>query len=91
MAIEIETLALPDHWASALINGDTSGMTDEDELALDLFTEHMVEMYGQCHAMTCSDEHDEESPGFLTYHDARDFGVLACNCLAYTFDITQRG
>ncbi len=82
-------LNLPDHWASALINGDTSGMTDEDELHLDCFTEHMAEMYGQCWAMGCTEEHDEESPGFLTYHDAQPFGVLACNCLQYTFDITR--
>ena len=31
----IDTITLPSHWAPFLINGDASGMTDEDMLDLD--------------------------------------------------------
>ena len=49
---------LPDFWAVALINGDTSHMADDDQ------------------------------GDFRAYHDARRFGVLACNVLTYTFDVS---
>ena len=26
-----------------------------------------------------------DEPGFMTYHDARLYGVLACDCSTYTF------
>lgn len=32
--IEVETVTLPEHWASALINGDYSGCEREDEKAI---------------------------------------------------------
>lgn len=32
--VEIETYELPMYWASALINGDYSGMGDQDEIEL---------------------------------------------------------
>jgi hypothetical protein len=76
-------LILPDFWASSLINGDDTGLEDEDHKAMDAFEASMVKEYGQCWTLDCSAE-----PSFEKYHDARPFGVLACNCLEYTFDIT---
>jgi hypothetical protein len=39
MALIAKTFTAPAHWASALINGDRSGMTDEDERELDEYLE----------------------------------------------------
>jgi len=81
---------LPAFWASALINGDYSSFeldeTTENLDQLDAFTNYMFETYGQCWCLTCSDDEDN----FKWYHDASRFGVLACNVLTYTFDITDR-
>lgn len=35
MALEAHTFTAPAHWASALINGDRTGLDDDDEQALD--------------------------------------------------------
>jgi len=67
---------LPAFWASALINGDYTGLSDEDEKALTAWLE--AEKPGWC--VTCSDEEF-----FTRYHDASYF-VLACNCLTFTFE-----
>lgn len=80
------TMELPAFWASALINGDVSGMEDEDEQALDKFTAYMVAEYGQCWAVDVSEE-----SSFTRWHDAQSYGVLACDCAVYTFDVTPRG
>ena len=85
--IQTLELDLPAFWACALINGDTSGFEPEDQAQLDLFEAYMVKTYGQCRAMNCGDESDD----FRSIHDATMFGVLACNVLEYTFDITERG
>lgn len=83
--MDIETYKLPAHWASALINDDQSGLDDDDAAALDRFTAHMTAVHGRCWPLTCDDD-----AGFETYHDARQFGVLACDTLTYYFDITPR-
>lgn len=83
--LTFETYELPAHWAVALINGDESGFDDDDSDALDRFTDDMIAHYGQCHCVDVSDE-----PTFMTYHDAHAYGVLACDTLTYTFDVTKR-
>ena len=82
--METVELNLPTFWASALINGDTSGMSDEDEAALNMLTGHMLDHYGKCWCISCS----EDEGDFRTYHDARQYGVLACDVLTYTFDVS---
>jgi hypothetical protein len=37
MPIEVDTITAPDFWASALINDDRTGMTDEEEAAMDAY------------------------------------------------------
>jgi hypothetical protein len=75
-------LTIPTPFISALINSDTSGLSDEDEAALDA----MIDFYlkdNQCfHAIDTRDD-----CGFLTYHDMREFGVLASDCETVVFDI----
>ena len=80
------TMELPAFWASALINGDVSGLDDEAEIALDKFTAYMVAEHGQCWAVDVSEE-----PSFTQWHDAKCYGVLACDVCVYTFDVTPRG
>ena len=81
---QIEYFDLPSHWASPLINGDYSGMSEEDERALDAFTEEMVRLYGQC----CCVDISQESY-FTYYHDATGFGVGGTDCYRFTFDISK--
>lgn len=78
------TRMLPTHWAPALINGDLSGYDGEELEAIRLFT---ADMYRDHHRCWCIDV-DAESPSFLTYHDARLYSVLACECSLFTFDVT---
>ena len=83
--MQLETFELPDFWASALINADTSGLSDEEEQALNAFEKFMLEEYGQCWAVDCTDD-----PHFVKFHDAARFGVLACDVLQFTFDVTPK-
>ena len=59
------TLMLPSHWAVALINGDESGMDDDDCAALNTFVDDMVRTYGSCHCVDVS-----EDTQFMRWHDA---------------------
>ena len=85
MNLDLESFELPAHWVSALFNSDSSGLSDLEERQLDDFESMMLKEYGSCHAVDCSDE-----PYFLKYHDAYMFGVLACDVLKITFDVTKR-
>ena len=78
----IEEYTLPAHWACALVNSDTSGLDDEEEAALDAFTEYMVEQYGQCWCLDC----DEET-WFTRYHDATCYGIGGCDVATFRFDV----
>lgn len=73
---ETTTYTLPAHWAPALINGDFSGMEEDDEEAL----MRVVAGENLPDPLSVSDE-----PEFVKYHDAQPYGVLACDCLTYTF------
>ena len=77
-------LHLPDFWASALINGDYSGLTQEEECALKRFIEYWQEDLFINSADIPSDLGCIESH-FLKYHDASHLGVLACDCCEYIF------
>ena len=37
MTIEVDTVTMPAFWASALINDDRTGMSDEEEVAMDVY------------------------------------------------------
>jgi hypothetical protein len=78
--IKTLTLELPVHWACALINSDESGMDDEDIAALNAFVDDMVRNYGSCHCVDVSEE-----TGFSRWHDAAQYGVLACDTAEFTF------
>ena len=73
---EEETLWLPAHWASALINGDYTGLDDSEEEELNDWLEANPE-YGN--PTSCSDY-----PEFKNKHDASDF-ALPADCLEFTY------
>ena len=75
-------LTLPQHWACALMYGDVTGMDEREVSELDAFTADMDLYYRECWVVGCSDE-----PTFMKYHDAHRYGVLACDCLEYAFDM----
>ena len=82
----IATYTLPAHWATALINDDTTGFEYEDEKPFQEFCAYMLKEHGNNWPLDCS-----EDAQFMTHHDARRFGVLACDVLDFTFDVTPRG
>ena len=81
-----ESFDLPEHWACALFYGDESGMDSEDCAALQAFTDWMLAEFGSCWCIDMG-----ESAGFVRLHDARRFGVLACDVSSFVFDVTPRG
>jgi hypothetical protein len=81
--METTTYTLPAHWASALFNGDLTGLDDADEESLMrlIAGEGLPDPIG---IVGDDPEHGPEA-SFVTYHDARPYGVLACDCLEYIF------
>lgn len=86
MTIKLETFDLPAHWASYFINGDETGYDGDDLQAMREIERDMVSWYGQCHCLTVDGDGDD----FRRYHDATNYGVLACNVATFTFDVTKR-
>jgi len=76
-------LQLPAHWASALINADTTGLDDEEEAALDRWVDWASDEYniraGQPLGVTGEEE-------FKRYHDADDF-VGATDVLTFVYRV----
>lgn len=77
--MKIETYTLPAFWASALVNGDFSGLEPGDEKILDAWFDARPELGG---CLSCSEE-----PEFRKHHDAPD--VLACDCLEFSFPVSE--
>lgn len=74
--MRIESVLLPSHWASALINGDRSGMSDEEEAELD----RILELHPEWALPVDCKEY-----GFAWWHDATRYGVLAGDCMIYSY------
>ena len=68
---------LPNHWASALINGDTTGLEEEELANFELFCDDETQ------GLTCVDCWEDSS--FVKYHDAKDYGILATDCSTFVF------
>lgn len=67
------TRTAPSAWASYLINGDASGISEDDKAAADAF----VAQYGM--PVSC------EEAGFIHAHDAYHLMPLGADCERYTF------
>lgn len=75
--LEHVKLTAPDYWASYLINGDASGLEQEEIDSCDLWLEREFSKA----PVSCV---GAEYVGFLWRHDARGF-ALAGDCIEYTF------
>lgn len=73
--MKIETYTLPIFWASALINGDFSGLEPGEIAILQHWLSSHPELGG---CLSCTQEAE-----FRKHHDAPS--VLACDCLDFTF------
>ena len=58
---------------------DNTCLSDEDEAALNAWVDSVN------HEILCVDVTEEL--GFMRRHDAKQFGVLACDCFRYEFTI----
>ena len=67
-------LNVPSHWMSALINGDVSGLEESELEAFKVFERAEIPTNAVLSPQLDSD-------GFFSrYHDARPYGVGACEC-----------
>ena len=76
------TYTLPAHWIYPLEYGPDSygDMSDSEITEFEQFCNDVVKDLGQCFPVS----HVEES-SFCRYHDASNYGVLACDCVEVTF------
>ena len=75
---------LPNHWLTAIFNDDQSGFTDEEQEQYNAFIKDMNSQYCNWHEVDCTDE-----VNFMKYHDARKYGVLACDVATVTFWVKE--
>ena len=76
--MQIETFTLPAQWASFLINGDVSGLTDDEVAEIDaMFDETVKQGYIRFEVLSC-----DEEPYFTRYIDFLPRGPLR-EVLAY--------
>jgi len=69
------TLALPAHWLPALVNNDTTGLDDAEAAAFSRWLyDTTIEFGFPAVSDVASDSY------FARYHDAAEYGVLACMC-----------
>jgi hypothetical protein len=80
MTFDTLTLAVPAHWLCPIAYGDTTGLDDAEDRAFNRWLADIVREFGP---ITVGDVSDE--PHFARYHDAAEYGVLACDCLDVTF------
>lgn len=73
--LETVTYTLPAFWACPLINGDESGLSDEESEAMQAWLDS--EAVGACVGVS-------DSEFFAPWHDAIAF-ALPCGCLEFTF------
>lgn len=74
------TLAVPAHWATAIVYGDTSGLDTCDAKAFSRWLYDFTREFGN-HAIG----EVSECTHFARYHDAAEYGVLACDCVDVQF------
>jgi hypothetical protein len=70
---------LPAHWASAIVNGDETGMDDADAAEFNAWIDWFQAECGTI--LTCDVFSDE--PQFVRHHGAAHQGVLAAMCHQY--------
>lgn len=92
MKFDTLTLSLPAHWLPVLINSDPSGFDADasgaaEYAALCRWEDDTTKEFGHvAYCLPGADAPDAPSaePYFARYHDAAEYGVLACMC----YDVT---
>ena len=74
------TYELPSDWACYLFYGDASSFDYSDSGEEQAIIDQLLADIGLGEPTDVSDE-----SCFMTYHDARPYGILACDCSTYTF------
>ena len=72
------TLSLPTHWMVPVLYGDTTCLDDAEEHAFGRWLADTVENVGHGQMPLIGTIKDETY--FARYHDAAEYGVLACDC-----------
>ena len=78
--METREFYLPSHWASYFVNGDATGLEDDEQALAD---EWHTNEFGEA-SVSCCDV--SEDTNFMKNHDARQF-ALAGDCATFTFII----
>ena len=83
MAIKSFTVTAPSYWASYYVNGDASGLEDDELKAADQFHDWLAKNEPN---LSCVDAEDAE---FVRYHDAFDFYPYGSDCSTFTFLVVE--
>lgn len=76
MKLTFESYSIPAFYVGYLFNGDFDDLTASEHDAINLF----MEDNNLLDAVECTDEQY-----FSTFHDLRNYGILASDCLDITF------
>lgn len=75
---ETLTLSLPAHWIAPVLYGDLSPLDEVEAAAFSRWLDDTIEELGHGKVPMIGTIHDEAY--FARYHDAAEYGVLACDC-----------
>jgi hypothetical protein len=73
--IDLQPYVIPSHFMCAIVNDDYTGLDDKEEAIVSQFLEDLGDRYL---FVAPSDEDNY----FTRCHDFRDYGILACDCVA---------
>lgn len=77
----------PQEWASYIINDDSSGIEDDDLQRCNSWLAKHKEELGDGHwSINYEDGEDYIEPQFMKFHDAAEVGVLAADCITFTWN-----
>ena len=80
MTFDKLTLAIPAHWFTAIAYGDCSGMDDSETGSFERWLDDMTREFGPITIGSIN-----TNSYFARYHDAAEYGVLACECCDVDF------
>ena len=78
MKFKTHKMYVPDHWISAVVNGDESSFDHYDDQQD--YEAYKVFIYKEIPENAYVDVAPGTESNFMKYHHATDYGVLACNC-----------
>ena len=76
--LETITLSLPAHWITPVLYGDTEHLDPCEARAFNRWLVDIIEDVG--HGKLPSVGRIKDDTYFARYHDAAEYGVLACDC-----------